>query len=403
MSFHYAFDELAVALSYGTLMGVARRQRTLVVGMVGAGVVGGGIVEILKKSSATWASKGLTIVLSKVCVRQLEKPRDFSASPETQFVTDPFAILEDEEINCVVEVMGGVGLAKTVVFEALKRGKHVVSANKALIASEMPAILELLRQNPKLKFGMEAAVCGGIPVINALQTDFLGDSISGIQGILNGTTNFMLSKMEAEGANYDAVLKEAQALGFAEADPTADVEGFDVQAKISILAKLAFGATVDVTKVPVSGISRLSALDFEYAATLGSTIKLLGTAVKDAETGTLSVYVAPSVVPNTNSLASVRGSMNSLVVQSDNLDESSFQGHGAGRFPTANSCVNDIVRVAQGSSPAPFPRDEDLKFNADYHASFYLRIKIRDQLGVIHRIGILAEKHQISIYRYQQA
>eukprot|EP00968_Pinguiococcus_pyrenoidosus_P015309 scaffold1403_cov241-Pinguiococcus_pyrenoidosus.AAC.6 len=260
--------------------------------------------------------------------------RDVAPPADTQFTTNPEDILDDSSINCVVEVMGGVGLAKTVVFEALKRGKHVVTANKALVAAEMPALLELLAAKPEVAFGMEAAVCGGIPIINALQTDYLGDTVASVQGIMNGTTNFMLTKMESEGADYGAVLAEAQALGFAEADPTADVEGYDVQAKISILAKLAYGATIDVTKVPVSGISQLSSLDFDYASSLQSTIKLIGTAAQNPETGAVSVYVAPTVVPNTHSLASVRGSMNSVVIQSDNLMESSYKGHGAGRYPT---------------------------------------------------------------------
>eukprot|EP00636_Phaeomonas_parva_P015494 CAMPEP_0118872328 /NCGR_PEP_ID=MMETSP1163-20130328/14555_1 /TAXON_ID=124430 /ORGANISM="Phaeomonas parva, Strain CCMP2877" /LENGTH=345 /DNA_ID=CAMNT_0006807501 /DNA_START=6 /DNA_END=1043 /DNA_ORIENTATION=+ len=293
--------------------------------------------------------------------------------------------------------MGGTGLAKDIVFEALRAGKHVVTANKALVASDMTELLSILEGKSDVAFGMEAAVCGGIPIINALQTDFLGDTISSVQGIMNGTTNFMLTKMESEGADYGAVLAEAQALGFAEADPTADVEGFDVQAKISILAKLAYGATIDKDAVPVSGISQLSSLDFEYAKSLNSTIKLIGTATQDAS-GAVSVYVSPTVVPVTHSLASARGSMNAVLVNSENVVESTFKGPGAGRFPTANSCVNDIIRIATDSCPAPFPKNETLAFNADFTASFYVRIKISDQLGVIRRVGELAEANNISIY-----
>lgn len=335
-------------------------------------------------------------------MRSLDKPRDFEVDTETSFCTDPRDILDDASINCVVEVMGGTGIAKDVVFEALRKGKHVVTANKALVATELDVISGILRENPAARFGMEAAVCGGIPIINSLQTDFLGDTISSVQGIMNGTTNFMLTKMESEGADYGDVLAEAQRLGFAEADPTADVEGHDVQAKISILAKLAFGTTVPFAQVPTSGISQLSAVDFEYAKSIGSTIKLIGTATQDAETGATSVYVAPTVLPLTSTLAAARGSMNAVVVRSENLAESSFKGHGAGRFPTANSCVNDIIRVAQGKCPDVFPKDAELKFSGDYTAGFYVRIKIRDQLGIIRRVGEIAEAHSISIFSVLQ-
>jgi hypothetical protein len=207
-----------------------------------------------------------------------------------------------------------------------------------------------LKENPSVSFNFEAAVCGGIPIIHTLQSDFLADRVTKVMGIMNGTTNFMLCKMEDEGAEYGAALAEAQSLGYAEADPTADVEGHDVQAKIALLTKLTFGKSVPFETVPTTGISKLKKVDFEYARTLKSTIKLLGTAVRN-EDGSLAVFVSPTIVPLTSPLSSAKGPGNMVLMNSENLNTSNFAGPGAGRFPTANSVLNDLIRLSQVSTP----------------------------------------------------
>mmetsp|Transcript_2195 Transcript_2195/g.2997 ORF Transcript_2195/g.2997 Transcript_2195/m.2997 type:complete len:436 (-) Transcript_2195:261-1568(-) len=371
--------------------------KTLRIGMIGLGTVGGGVYNLVM------GVKGLQskACITKICVRDVTKPRDFEINSDvTSLVTDVTSILEDDEIDCVVEVMGGVGLAKTVVFEALKKGKSVVTANKALIAENMDELVSMMAAKRSM-FGYEAAVCGGIPIINTLQSCYTGDNIHEVMGICNGTTNYMLGKME-EGADYAEVLKEAQDLGYAEADPTADVEGHDVRAKIAILAKLAFGQTVPVSSIPCSGISKISSIDFEYAKLLGCTIKLIGTAARLSEfgehDGALSVYVTAKMVPLEHLLASARGSGNAVAVKSSNLNIASYTGPGAGRYPTANSIVSDICRVANGSCPTtPFPLEDSLQMDHDYTSAFYIRISFQDGLGIIRSVGELAEKHGVSI------
>eukprot|EP00639_Heterosigma_akashiwo_P028153 CAMPEP_0194667830 /NCGR_PEP_ID=MMETSP0295-20121207/3553_1 /TAXON_ID=39354 /ORGANISM="Heterosigma akashiwo, Strain CCMP2393" /LENGTH=498 /DNA_ID=CAMNT_0039550363 /DNA_START=73 /DNA_END=1569 /DNA_ORIENTATION=- len=368
----------------------------LIVGMFGGGTVGGGVYEICQKKKQLFESLGANIKIKKICVKDATKSRDFKLDSNTEIVTDFNAILDDPEINCVIEVMGGTTAAKDVVYAAIGKGKHVVTANKALLAQHLPEIQELLAQNPGVKFGFEAAVCGGIPIIHTLQNDFLGDNIRKLLGIMNGTTNFMLTKMESEGADYAAVLAEAQALGYAEADPTADVEGHDVQAKIALVAKLAFGVGVPVEAIPCKGISAIQSIDFQYAKQMGATIKLAGVADASRE-GQLSVYVSPVVVPRTHPLASARMATNIVEVTSDNMGSTSYVGPGAGRYPTANSVVNDVVRAARGLTGTAFPVDAEARIEGDYVSKFYVRIKIRDQLGVVRVVGELAEKHGVSI------
>mmetsp|Transcript_1257 Transcript_1257/g.2627 ORF Transcript_1257/g.2627 Transcript_1257/m.2627 type:complete len:357 (-) Transcript_1257:503-1573(-) len=333
--------------------------RPLRIGMIGAGTVGGGVYEIImnrlgsrsagNNTTASGAKK--QVVITKICVRDPTKPRDFQIDKRsTEIVTDINSIVNDKDIDLVVEVMGGTSLAKSAVLESLKQGKSVVTANKALIAENLEEIVGVLNQvnervvgkeavtagdGGNVKFAYEASVCGGIPVIQVLQSCYTGDIINEVMGICNGTTNFMLGKMEA-GADYDEVLKEAQDLGFAEADPSADVDGYDVRAKIAILAKLAFGTTVPVDTIPCMGITNISVIDFAYAKSMGCTIKLVGTAVRQSQfgehDGALSVYVSPKLVPNTHLLASATGCGNAVAIDSANLGIASYTGPGAGRY-----------------------------------------------------------------------
>lgn len=356
------------------------------VGICGGGVVGGGVYEILSSKF------GSVCTVTKVAVRSLSKPRDWDSSG-TILTESWLEVVEDPNIDVIVEVMGGTTTARECVMKALSLGKPVVTANKALLAEYCDEIGSAAQA-----LGFEAAVCGGIPIIATLQQHLAGDNIRSVSGIMNGTTNFMLSKMEAEGADYDDVLAEAQALGFAEADPTADVEGHDVRAKIALLAKLAFGVTVNVDVVPTAGISKIQSVDFEYAKLLGGTIRLLGTAALDSQDN-LSVYVAPHVVPTSHvaGFASATGPTNVVSINSQQLGVLSLSGAGAGRYPTARSIVADVIRVCQNQISAPFPPAGTAKLSWDYKAKFYVRISAKDALGIVKTIGELAEKHKVSI------
>lgn len=388
------------------------------IGMFGAGTVGGGVYEIVMnrlggssssmiKNAQNHPSKGFTnpslpkCFIKKICVRDLNKSRDFQIDKNvTTMVTNVNDIIEDDDIDIVVEVMGGCGIAKTIILESLKRGKSVVSANKALIAECLDEIRDATLKSKGI-FSYEASVCGGIPIINALQGCFQGDIVHEVMGICNGTTNYMLGKME-EGLDYEEVLKEAQDLGFAEEDPTSDIEGYDVRAKIAILAKLAYGTTVRVDSIPCAGITQISSIDFEYAKLLGCTIKLVGTAERLSQygehDGALSVYVAPKVVPTSHLLASSKGAGNAVTVKTANMGISSYTGPGAGRFPTANSVVADICRtVAKNAFKDPFPLKSNIEVDNDYTSAFYIRISFQDELGIIRRVGELAESYGIGI------
>lgn len=298
--------------------------------------------------------------------------------------------------------MGGTGIAKKVVESALKKGMPVVTANKALLAEHWGELQDIIQKNNTASLHWEAAVCGGIPIIQTLQSCYTGDAISSVTGICNGTTNYMLTKMSTGAADYDDVLKEAQELGYAEADPTADVEGHDVRAKIALLAGVAFGVPVPpIEKIPCVGISKITSADFAYAVQLNSTIKLLGTA-KKTEDNKLAVYVSPAMVHmNIHSVAHCSNVGNVVTVTSSNLGTCSYSGPGAGRYPTANSIVADIYRVASGVSNSASTTDivNDIELDCNYSAKFYMRVPLLDGMSVpVAETGALAEKHGVSIH-----
>ena len=378
------------------------------------GTVGGGIVEILQKKKDHFRvlTGGSEMELVTLCVRDKAKPRDFSL-PEGVTVTDTYSdILDDASIDMVVEVMGGVTDAKMVVESAIRNGKDVVTANKALIAKHLPEIQALLdevnqkrvqsKQKP-VEFRYEAAVCGGIPVIRSMQTDFVGDDIQMISGIINGCTNFMLTEMDQFGKSYDEALAEASRLGYAEADPTLDVGGFDARSKLRILMRLAYGVEVDEEEISCRGITDLTKLDFEYAKMMGGTLKLIGVA-KKLPGDKVAAFVSPCYVTGNDALASVNGATNAVEVISSNLLSTTYIGQGAGRYPTANSCINDIVSLSKGDeNPAPFnPVSSDTIFVNNYDSVFYIRIKYRDQVGITRQCGEICEKHNVSIHSILQ-
>ncbi|KAL7575970.1 hypothetical protein ACA910_000759 [Epithemia clementina (nom. ined.)] len=393
--------------SQSSLSAESNKKRRL--GIFGGGTVGGGILEILKRKNAYLEEMtGISIEVAKLCVRDLDKPRDFDTSL-VGAITDKYSdILDDDTIDTVVEVMGGTTDAKTVVYKAIESGKHVVTANKALIAKHLKEIEALLakvnskRETP-VEFRYEAAVCGGIPVIRSMQSDFAGDKITMLSGIINGCTNFMLTAMDQDGMTYDGALAEASRLGYAEADPTLDVGGFDARSKLRILMRLAFGVEVNEEEISCRGITDLTKLDFEYAKMMGGTIKLIGVATEVSDTK-VAAYVSPCYVAGSDTLASVNGATNAVEVISSNLVSSTYIGQGAGRFPTANSVMNDIVAIAKGdSNTCPFnPLAKGKRFVNNYDSFFYIRIRYRDQVGITRQCGEICEKHNVSIHSILQ-
>ncbi len=317
-------------------------MKKITIGIFGAGTVGGGVIEIIEKQKSKFQKLGLDIYIKKCGVRNPEKYRDqFSSSIE--WVTNINDILNDPEIDIVVECIGGIDIAKDIVFGALNQGKPVVTANKALLAAHWDECQSLSTKN-EATLAFEAAVGGGLPIIRTMNTHLKSDNIQKISGILNGTTNFILSKMDTENVDYDEVLKEAQALGFAEADPTADVEGYDIRAKIAILANLAWDTSVDETTISTKGISKITLADFEKAHKNKATIKLLATAEKKGEN--IKCSVSPVIVPYSEILGQINGATNIVSIQSEFLGETTIVGQGAGRFPTANSVVTDIIQIS---------------------------------------------------------
>lgn len=364
------------------------------IGFCGAGTVGGGALEILEAKREAFLASGLDFTVKSICARNLETLSVY-ADKGVHLTENYQDIINDDQIDVVIEVIGGTTIAWDIVKAALQSGKHVVTANKALIAEHFEELYELLSANPELKFGFEAAVGGGIPIISTLQTQFQSDEVTQLAGILNGTTNFILSKMESEGASYDDVLKEAQDLGFAEADPTADVEGHDARAKISILTQLATGVKVSEEDIFTQGISRLGAMDFEYAHFLRSTIKLL--AVSQMSDGHISSFVMPSIVHQDNAIARIDGATNILEVQSKFQQNTYLIGQGAGKFPTGNSIVTDLARMAQSNALPHFPAQASRPSETNFSACFYVRFWVKDQLGIIQKVGEYCADNNISI------
>ena len=311
------------------------------VAVMGYGTIGSGVVEILNVNRDVIAERaGEPLEVKKVL-----DLRDFAGDPvEKLIVHDYMDIVNDDEISLVVETMGGVEPAYTFVKAMLQAKKHVTTSNKALVADKGAELIRIAREN-KVNFMFEASVGGGIPIIRPLLSCLTGDVIEEITGIVNGTTNYMMTKMTAEGSDYDDVLKEAQALGYAEKDPTADVEGYDACRKIAILTSLISGSQVDYNDIPTEGISHITATDIKYAKKMGRAIKLLARSEKVGET--YSARVAPYLLPQEHPLYSVNGVFNAIFVHGNMLGDGMFYGSGAGKLPTASAVVGDLVAMAR--------------------------------------------------------
>lgn len=315
------------------------------IGLLGSGTVGGGVIKVLEKNAEMIARKiGKSLKITKVFGRNIEKMQA-NFGDAYNYTSNVDDILCDPEIDIVVELIGREHPALEYMSKALENGKQVVTANKDIIARYGKQLFEIAsKHNADIMF--EGAVCGGIPIIGPMKSSMAANEITSIMGIVNGTTNYMLSKMTDEGMDYDAVLKEAQEKGYAESDPTADVGGFDAARKAVILASIAFNMPIGMKDVDINGIENVSACDIEYASRLGYAVKLLAIAKNDPENG-VSVSVSPTMIPKRHPLASVGGAYNAVFVNGDAIDEAMFLGLGAGRFPTASSVVGDIMEAAR--------------------------------------------------------
>lgn len=363
------------------------------VGIIGGGTVGGTLARKLIEDRQVIAAKsGVDLVLVKVAVRDLTKARPF---PSELMVTDPMAVVTDPDVHLVVELMGGLEPARELVLAALEAGKPVVTANKALVAADGPVLFEAAaRSGVSLLF--EAAVGGGIPLIRPLSESLAGERLDRVLGIVNGTTNFILTEMASGGRDYADVLAEAQRLGYAEADPIADVGGHDAAAKAAILAGLAFGVWVGSDRVYREGIERLDSRDFHFARQFGFGVKLL--AVAENTPGGVAVRVHPSLVPLDHPLAGVRGAHNAVFIQGPSVGELFFTGPGAGGDPTATAVLGDVIDAARellaGTQVAPrilFGDGSVLPFE-EVLTQWYVRMEVVDSTGVLAKVaGVFGE------------
>ncbi|AFM00358.1 homoserine dehydrogenase [Desulfitobacterium dehalogenans ATCC 51507] len=369
------------------------------IGLLGLGTVGSGVIQILEQNANDIQNRSQSqIKVSKVLVRNLNAPRaiagDFTLTDQADDV------LADPDISVVVEVMGGIEPARTYILEAFKHGKNVVTANKDLLALHGHELLDAAKEAGKDLY-FEGSVAGGIPIIAALKQSLTGNKISEVLGIINGTTNYILTAMTEQGRDYHEVLKEAQQLGYAEADPTADVDGLDAARKLAILASIAFNSRVTVNDVYVEGISKITAEDISYARELNSTVKLL--AVAKFQTDGIEVRVHPAFVPNNHPLAAVSGVFNAIYVVGDAVGETMFYGRGAGSLPTGSAVVSDIIQVARNiksNSTANINctcyNELAIKSEQDFKSAFYIRLRVKDEPRVLATLALLFAEAGVS-------
>jgi homoserine dehydrogenase len=369
-------------------------------GIAGLGTVGASVVRMVERRRAALAAAGLDIRVAAVSSRDRTRDRGFDLAT-VEWFDDPVALARSGSIDCLVELIGGAeGAAKETVEAALQSGKSVVTANKALLARH-GAVLAALAEEKGVALAFEAAVAGGIPVIKTLREGLPGNTISRIYGILNGTCNYILSRMEREGLTFEACLKDAQALGYAEADPTFDVEGFDTAHKLAILTSLAFGTAVDAEGVSVEGISRVQPLDLRMADELGYRIKLLGVA-QAAEAG-IEQRVHPTMVPKSSAIAQVMGVTNAVTIDADAVGELTLIGPGAGGEATASAVVADIADVARGivrptfGLPATAMRASERVEMQRHEGGYYIRLTVHDRPGVAAGVAQRMAEREISL------
>ena len=381
-------------------------MKSIQVGLLGIGTVGSGVFTVLKRNQAEIvrrSGRGIEITM----VADLDTARAQAAvGPDVKVVSDARAVIANPAIDVVIELIGGYGIAKQLVLEAIEAGKHVVTANKALLAVHGTEIFAAAsRKGVMVMF--EAAVAGGIPIIKSLREGLSANRIQWIAGIINGTTNFILSEMRDKGLDFGVVLKEAQALGYAEADPTFDIEGVDAAHKAALMSAIAFGVPVQFDKAYVEGITQLGATDIKYAEQLGYRIKLLGL-TKKTDQG-IELRVHPTLVPIKRLIANVEGAMNAVMVHGDAVGTTLYYGKGAGSEPTASAVIADLIDIARLHSADASQRVPHLAFQPDAMSnvpvlpmgevvtSYYLRLNVADEAGVLANVTSMLAKAGISI------
>ena len=381
-------------------------MKPIQVGLLGMGTVGSGTFNVLQRNQEEIKRRaGRGIEISMVADLDIAKAQALCA-PHVKVVSDARQVIANPDIDIVVELIGGYGIAKALVLEAIAAGKHVVTANKALLAVHGGEIFEAARAKGVM-VAFEAAVAGGIPIIKALREGLTANRIQWVAGIINGTTNFILSEMRDKGLDFDVVLKEAQRLGYAETDPTFDIEGVDAAHKVTLISALAFGIPVQFDQAYIEGITKLGAADIKYAEQLGYRIKLLGI-TKRTEAG-IELRVHPSLVPTQRLIANVEGAMNAVMVQGDAVGTTLYYGKGAGSEPTASAVIADLVDITRLHTADPLNRVPHLAFQpnamsslkilpmSDVITSYYLRLRVADEAGVLAKLTSLLADANISI------
>ncbi|MDB4867465.1 MAG: homoserine dehydrogenase [Cohnella sp.] len=376
------------------------------VGLLGLGTVGTGVVRIIEGHHEDLQSQvGSPISIHKILVRDKSKGRSIAVDP-AKLTDDPWEIVRDPEIDVLVEVMGGISGTKEIILEALERGKHIVTANKDLMALHGPELLAKAHEKG-CDILYEASVAGGIPIIRTLIEGFSSDRITKIMGIVNGTTNYILTKMSQEGAAYEDVLKEAQTLGYAESDPTSDVEGLDAARKMTILATIGFRANIALEDVDVKGISAVSQQDIWYAKSLGYVVKLLG--IAERQDDYISVSVQPTFVKQSHPIAAVNGVYNAVYVHGEAVGETMFYGPGAGQMPTAISVVADLVAVIKnwklgvnGRQASISYKEKKLKSDRQIASKYFMLLHVEDRAGVLMQIAQVFSECDVSIESVMQ-
>ena len=369
------------------------------VGVLGLGTVGGGVVNVLRKNGDSIERRtGERIQVVLAGVRNIKQDRICDTS-DIELTEDPFAVVNHPDIDVVLELIGGTGLSKDLVETAINNGKHVITANKALIAKHGNELIQLANDN-KVRLLFEASVAGGIPIIKALEQGLSANKIESLAGIINGTGNFILSEMKDKGRDFADALAEAQALGYAEADPTFDVEGIDSAHKLSILAAIAFGTELQFDKVYTKGISEITAEDIRYATELGYTIKHLGIAKRAGDA--IEMRVHPTLISNKQLIANVNGVMNAVLVKGDALGTSLYYGAGAGDEATASAVIADLIDIINNQTSnhiLGWKSQEKLKvLDADLiESEFYMRLLVSDKRGVLAEITQIFSQNNVSI------
>ncbi|MDH2902471.1 MAG: homoserine dehydrogenase [Actinomycetota bacterium] len=378
------------------------------IGVIGAGFVGRAFIEMLGDASRQVAlidGATATLELVAVAVRDVTTPREGIDS--SLLMDDPLRLAAREDVDILVELAGGIDPTRDWIETALRRGASVVTANKTLMADCGTELAQLAHEH-RADLLYEASVAGGIPIIRALRTSLAGEKINRVMGIVNGTTNFILSQMTSEGRDYDDALKEAQALGYAEADPTADVEAFDAAAKVQILSSLAIGTALHGESISREGITTIRSVDVDYARRAGYVIKLIGVVERVGEHG-LSRRTHPALIPVDHPLAAVHGAMNAVFVEGDKSGPLMWLGQGAGGAPTATAVLGDVLHAARnrvnGRHDVPFTVDDRLVSvdGGDLSSVFYLSIDVRDEPGVLAQVAGVFGRHNVSIQSMEQS